>query len=177
MGVPRGGKGVWGERGPECAKFEALFVAQYARLVRGLSVMLGDAEAAADAAQDAFVQAHRHWEQVGSYEDRAAWLWRVALNRASNERRRRRRQAAAVQRLSPVPGAFDHVPDVDLARQVASLPPGQRTVVSLFYVADHSVAEISRLLGVTEGTVKSQLHDGRNRLRVALEVKEEPRGR
>ena len=58
---------------------------------------------------------------------------------------------------------------MDIDRAVMGLPRRQREVVSLFYLADLSVAEVAGVLGVSAGTVKSQLHAARARLRAELE--------
>lgn len=59
--------------------FDELFRAEYPPLVRLLTVACADPEAAADLAQDAFVQLHPHWDEVAGYEDLARWLRRVAV--------------------------------------------------------------------------------------------------
>ena len=59
-------------------------------------------ESAADAVQDAFVQAFRHWGRIRRYDQPALWVRRAAVNRILNQHRSRRRRDAAVDRL-PVP--------------------------------------------------------------------------
>jgi RNA polymerase sigma-70 factor (ECF subfamily) len=150
---------------------EELFRAEYARLVRALAVSAGGAEAAADAVQDAFVQANRHWARIGQYDDPAAWLRRVAVNRISNQRRARRRRTEALPRISIVSPtvATDAHPDLDLRALVAALPAQQRTAVCLYYLADLSVEEVSDAMGVAVGTVKSHLYDARRSLSSGLQ--------
>lgn len=147
--------------------FDAVFRAEYPALVRLLTVTCLDPDAAADLAQDAFVQLHRHWTEVADYDDPARWLRKVALNRARNHRRGRGRRALfLVRRGDELAGgpASDAVPDVDLWRALADLAPGQRAAVALHHLDDRPVAEVAALLGVAEGTVKSQLHDARRAL-------------
>lgn len=150
---------------------EELFRAEYARLVRALSVSAGGAEVAADAVQDAFVQAQRHWSRVAQYDDPAAWLRRVAVNRLSNQCRGRQRRAAALPRISIVSPseAADVQPDLDLRALVATLPVQQRTAVCLYYLADLSVEDVSDAMGIAVGTVKSHLHDARRSLGSSLQ--------
>ena len=52
---------------------------------------------------------------------------------------------------------------------MADLPERMRLAVCLHYLADLSVDDVADALGVASGTVKSNLHDARNRLRPALE--------
>lgn len=152
---------------PTALAFDELFRHEYPRLVRILVVATADRDAAADLAQDAFVQLHRHWDEVSGYEDPGRWLRRVALNRATNHRRGRDRRNRFVARHGPEVAsteAVDAVPDLDLWRALVELPPRQRAVVALHHLDDLPVAEIALLLGVAEGTVKSQLHDARRAL-------------
>lgn len=153
-------------------EFESLFEEVYGPLVRGLSVAAGSLDDAADAVQDAFVQLHRHFRRISRYENPAAWVRRVAVNRVANQHRSRRRRDAAVadlrRRLDAVEGP---TPDrLDLQDALARLSRGQQLVVGLHYLADLPVAEVAELLGVAEGTVKSQLHDARHNLTAAMEV-------
>ena len=62
---------------------------------------------------------------------------------------------------------------LDLRRAVAALPTRMRAAVCLHYLADLSVADVADALGISAGTVKSSLHDARQRLRVSLAVTDE----
>jgi RNA polymerase sigma-70 factor (ECF subfamily) len=144
--------------------FDELFRQHYAPLVRALAVAAGTEEAA-DAVQDAFLQAHRRWARVAGYERPDAWVRRVAVNRLTDVRRRRVRRGRAVERLGA--GIDDAAPapaDLDLRRAVQGLPERQRLAVCLYYIADLSVEEVAETMDVTSGTVKSQLHDARQSL-------------
>jgi RNA polymerase sigma-70 factor (ECF subfamily) len=153
-------------------KFEQLFRQAYPPLVRALAVA-SDEESAADAVQDAFVQLVRHWKKVAGYEDRAAWVRRVAVNRLLNQQRKRRRGRAALERSLPVPADELTPSDIDLADAVRRLPDGQRVMVCLHYLADLTISQVAAAVGRSEGTVKSQLHDARIALRAELEVNED----
>ena len=147
---------------------EELFRAEYARLVRALTVAF-DAESAADAVQEAFLEADRHWGRIGSYADAAAWVRRVAINRATNARRNHRRRTEILASVRPVPTEDLTEALLDLRRAVDDLPEKMRLSVCLHYLAELSVGEVAEALGVSEGTVKSNLHDARSRLRSILE--------
>lgn len=58
---------------------------------------------------------------------------------------------------------------IDLERAIARLPPGARTVLLLHDVEGHLYEDIAKMLGVTVGTVKSQLHRARRLMMEALE--------
>jgi RNA polymerase sigma-70 factor (ECF subfamily) len=130
---------------------------------------------AADAVQDAFVQAVVHWRKVSRYDDPLAWIRRVAINRGHNRRRSRKRQQAVQQRMAaaatvPVPVVEA---DDDLAAMVAALPQQQRLALSLFYFADLSVAEVAHSMELSEGAVKYHLHAARTSLARCLEARDD----
>ena len=145
-----------------------LFDAEYGRLVRSLGVAFDPVDAA-DAVQEAFIEADRRWAEVAQYEDAAGWVRRVAVNRLLNGRRNRRRRREILATIRPV--ADESLADelLDLRRAVAALPDRMRAAVCLHYLSDLSVDAVADALGVSPGTVKSNLHDARNRLRDALE--------
>lgn len=66
------------------------------------------------------------------------------------------------------PTVLDDLPDLDLARAVASLPAQQRAAVALFYLEDLPVEEVAQLLDVSTSTVKQHLHRARARLATLL---------
>ena len=85
IGPPAGGRGVMEGQGT----VDELFDRQYAAIVRALAVAFDDAEGAADAVQEAFIEADRRWT-VSHYDEPAVWIRRVAINRLRNGRRNRR---------------------------------------------------------------------------------------
>ncbi len=157
------------------AGYEDLFRTQYALLVRALTLCTGNPDDAADAAQDAFMQLHRHWTKVARYDDASGWLYRVAVNRALNQRRGRVRQRRTADRVAAnTIDTHDSVrPDDELWNAVRDLPPQQRAVVGLYYLADLDVSAVAAAMGVTPGTVKTHLHEARRRLRSTLEVRDD----
>lgn len=155
------------------AGIEELFDRDYARLVRAFAVAFGT-EAAADAVQEAFIKADRRWGHVGRMDDPASWVRRVALNRLRNGRRNVRRRTEILTGVRMIP-PLDLTDDrLDLQRAIDALPEQMRLTVCLHYLADLPVEEVAVTLGVASGTVKSNLHDARKRLRSQME--EEPRG-
>ena len=69
------------------------------RLVQALTMISLDREAAADAAQEAFIQLFLHWDNISEYRDPVAWLYRVGINRCKDYRRFMSRTARVVERL------------------------------------------------------------------------------
>src|SRR5690606_30724198 len=128
----------------------------------------GDRELAADCVADAFERAYVRWWRIRRYDDPAAWVRRVAINRLRDHARRAERGDRAVRRLhrpEAEPGA-PHL--VELADVLAGLPRQQRVAVALHYVGGLPVAEVAASMGLSEGTVKYHLHAGREKLRPLL---------
>jgi RNA polymerase sigma-70 factor (ECF subfamily) len=142
--------------------FEEFFTATYGRLVGLLFAFLHDRSQAEDAVQDAFASALVRWPVLRGYHDPEAWVRMVAFRRAVDHHRRRARQLRSLTRLGPPPpvppvGA-EHV---DLVRALRKLPPAQREVLVLHYVAELAVERIAADLRLPVGTVKSRLARGR----------------
>ena len=147
---------------------DALFEREYARLVRSLAVAF-DPESAADAVQEAFIVADRKWSRISGLGDPAGWVRRVAVNRLLNGRRNNRRRSEILATIAPVADADLTVELLDLRQAISQLPPKMRLTICLHYLSDLPVEEVAIALEVSPGTVKSNLHDARLRLRQALE--------
>lgn len=150
---------------------EWLFDRHYARLVASLSVAAGSREAAQDAVQEAFVQAHLRWEKIEGYEDPVGWVRRVAVHRISNQHRgtgraRRAMSTLARDRAAEEPPVVDRI---DLARALQALSSQQRLVVALYYLEGLTVEQTAAEMGVSTGTIKTHLSRARAGLRSLLE--------
>ncbi|HUP23118.1 MAG TPA: sigma-70 family RNA polymerase sigma factor [Thermoanaerobaculia bacterium] len=138
--------------------------------------LMGEAEAARDVAQDAWVDIARGLARLDDASLFPAWAYRVVSRRAADairKRARARRLGAAFAAEAPPTddsaGRMEAAADAEpLARAIASLPPEQRAAVALFYVEDFSVAEIAAAMSVPAGTVKTRLMHARAKLRAAL---------
>ena len=150
-------------------EIERLYRKHYRRVVAALSLTYGP-EDAADAVQEAFIQADRKWRRIRTYEDHGAWLARVAINRARNRKRDSLRRAEILQ--NSVNGSRAEGTDLeallDLRRAIELLPPQMRLSVGLFYLADLPIDAVAHVLGVAPGTVKSNLYDARQTLKQLL---------
>jgi len=154
-------------------EFEQFFSANYDAVVAALAAITGDHERAVDATQEAFIKAYSRWPKIRSYDLPGAWVRRIAINASRDsiraERRRRHREQPHLS--SPASLPVERIVGDDFARQLlAGLPRRQREVAALYYLDDRSVGEISSILGVSSGTVKSQLAEARSRMRTSLDV-------
>ena len=160
--------------------FRALVERESAAVLRACQRILGDAHAAEDAAQEAFVTAYRSlatWRGDGPF---GAWLARIAVRIALREARRHR-TVAWIDPVGPalpraVETAIGQGPDpatvairaersASLRAAVARLDEPYRETVALRFFADRSLAEIADQTGRPLGTVKTHLHRGLQRLR------------
>lgn len=144
----------------------------YRRLVGQLYGVCGDLAEAEDVVQEAFARAvgRAGFERLDNPE---AWLRTVAVNVARTRHRRRRLGALLTARSAagddaPL-GAGDTDDRLTLMAALARLPRPQREAIALHHLADLSVAEVARTLGVPDGTVKARLSRGRAALAVLLQ--------
>jgi RNA polymerase sigma-70 factor, ECF subfamily len=159
--------------------FEEFYTGAVGRLLGQLLLVTGDLHEAEEVVQEAFARASVRWAWLRDYDVPEAWVRRVALNLAAERARRLRRQARALLRLGPppqVPAASAEA--LALLEALRTLPMRQRQAIVLYHLVDMPVEEVSRLIGVRPGTVKSLLARGRralaNRLSDAQEVLNPP---
>src|SRR4051812_48463873 len=135
------------------------------RLAYGLS---GDWHAAEDLVQSTFVKLYRRWHRIRP-DSLDAYARRILVNAFLSERHRHRRELVVPElpdRAAP-PGA-DVGDRLVVRRALAALTPRQRAMVVLRHLEDLSITQVADLLGVAEGTVKSQTNRGIQSLREAL---------
>jgi RNA polymerase sigma-70 factor (ECF subfamily) len=144
-----------------------LYHACYRRLVAQVYGFTADLAEAQDVVQEAFARALARPGGLADIDSPEAWLRTVAVNVVRRRWRRRKLLDTILLRDRPVTRLVEAAPGperADLRRAVATLPDAFRQVVVLHYFADLPVDEISRLLDVPAGTVKSRL----SRARAAL---------
>ena len=147
------------------------------RLRRMARVLVGDTDSADDLVGEAIARTLPRWRS-GKVDDGGAYVRRVMVNLASRRWRRRalgrRRDHAALDWLAPQGDAPNAIAERDQTlRAVIALPVRRRAVIVLRFYEDLSLQQIARSLGVSEGTVKSQLSRALEQLRVALKGQEE----
>jgi RNA polymerase sigma-70 factor (ECF subfamily) len=158
----------------------AQIVRAYQRRLFGLMLMMTrDPTAAEELAQDAFVRAFVHPAAYDDHRPFYPWLATIAVRLAQNWLVRRSRTGSsqalescadpASPGIDPLTELITDEEDRALWRSVSVLPSGERTAVLLFYRQEMSVAEIAFALGVSTGTVKTQLSRARKRLRGVVE--------
>lgn len=133
--------------------------------------MSGSRSTGEDLLQEIFLLVHR---KLGSFKGEAAlstWVYRLATNCCLDFLRSRQHklQLASEELDESLPPAVDHgrlrTDRLDIERAIAELPPGYRAAFVLHDVEGFDHAEVARLLGIAEGTSKSQVHKARMKMR------------
>jgi RNA polymerase sigma-70 factor (sigma-E family) len=138
----------------------------------------GDTHLAEDLVQTSLARLYAAWPRVRRGSP-TAYTWRIIVNAHLDEVKRPRwRRERTMAELPDVtePFAVPELPGGDAVRAaLRALPPGTRAAVVLRYWADFSVADTARIMGCSQGTVKSQAAKGIARLRESLGSRQEAR--
>ena len=149
-------------RGSEAA-VEALFDRHWDAIHRAALLVTGDAAAAEDIAQEAFLSALRALDRFDVRRPLGPWLHRIVVNRAIDWCRARTLRAE-VAPVTVEAGAEDERAGAPLGDATVAalqqLPPEQRAVVVLRFLLDMTPGEIARALDLPRGTVNSRLRRG-----------------
>ena len=154
------------------ASFEALVRPWVDDMYRAAAAIVGETDAR-DVTQDALVDAWRGFARLRDPERVRWWLHAIVANRCRKHLRARRSRPRLIAVSSLPEGAEDDrstmLAERDrMDRAFASLPADQRIALALHYALDLSVPQVAAVLSVPDGTVKSRIHAGVERLRAAL---------
>ena len=162
----------------DLAAFETIYRTHSGRLYSVACRMLGNPADAEDLLQEIFLAAHRKLDSFRGESALGTWLFRLATNLCLDHlRSRATRSGQLTDALEDEHGLDDSssrglaertVARMDLERALAQLPPGCRTAFVLHDVEGLEHREVADLLGIAEGTSKSQVHKARLRLRAML---------
>ncbi len=171
---------------PPISEFEDIYETYRSRVWALCLRMTGNPDDAEDLTQETFV---RMFQKLDTFRGESAfctWLRRIAINvvllrfqKASWRRERSIEELTDVNPLTGCPHAkefgqidtelMETIDRVALQRAISQLPPGFRAVFILHDVEGYEHVEISRLMGCSVGTSKSQLHKARLKMRELLE--------
>lgn len=146
-------------QGPD-AEFEAYVRHNRVRLVRLAALLAaGDVGRGEDAVQAALTRVYLAWRRLADPDHIDAYVRRAIVNAVIDEHRRRwnRHEVPTAEHTDiPASSGAGTRPSAEMLTALQSLPPRMRAVVVLRYFEDCSVSESARLLGCSEGNVKSQ---------------------
>lgn len=146
------------------ADFAEFYSGEFPQVYRAAYLVTSDRQAAFDLAQEAFARAFARWRRLSREEWAGGWVMTTALNLA--KRRAREVPSAGSGAVAPGPRGDR----VDLVRALGALPFRQRQALVLHYVGDLPPHAVATVMGVSEGTVKAHLAQGRAALRKKLGV-------
>ena len=162
----------------ELGAFEELYQAHSGRLFSLAVRMLGNPADAEDMLQEIFLSAHRKLDSFRGEAALGTWLYRLAMNQILDHVRSRAARTGqltdGLDDTSLLADAAGHrladraIDRIDLERALAELPEGCRAAFVLHDVEGLEHREVSDVLGIAEGTSKSQVHKARLRLRGLL---------
>ena len=159
---------------------------RYRQLVyRTALAITGDKEAADDLLQDVFLRLYRFAERIDGQRSLEPWLYRMTANLAYTWVKRHSRWVQPLEDLvdwlmaggrnAPYELTEKNDEWLQVQQAVLELPLPQRIVVILYYMNDLSLQEISDVMDVPVGTVKSRLHYGRRALRRSMGLTDDAR--
>ncbi|EJW13232.1 RNA polymerase sigma factor [Rhodovulum sp. PH10] len=151
---------------------QVFYARHHVRVFRFVLRILGDRTKAEDVISDVFIDA---WRQAGQFEGRSAvstWLLAIARHKAYAVLRRRthdpidEEQAAAIEDTADGPEATLATRDRSavLRRCLGALAPAHREIIDLVYYHEKPLAEVARVFGIPENTVKTRLFYARKKL-------------
>ena len=154
-----------------------VFIAQVEReqeALRGflLALCCGNRNDADDLAQDALVKAYL---SLAGYQNKGkfrSWLFKIAYNTFLSHKAGCRTMGSIDEARTLIGGteadsSFEHQ---DLYLALRTLPPKERSAITLFYLNGYSIKEIATITEATEGAVKQQLSRGRDKLKARLQL-------
>ncbi len=160
--------GLAAVRSGDLAAFE-LLMRQHERLVLVTALRLaGNLPDAQDVSQEVFLKLYRNLEKLTSEEAIASWLYRVTVNACHDLRRRRRPENPmeyAGQLASAAADPHQALTEIERSRalelSLRLLPEKERAALVLRDLEGLSTAEVARVLGSSEATVRSQISKAR----------------
>ncbi len=141
----------------------------YAKAMFNISLrIVNNAEEAEEVLQDSFLKA---FEKIASYDQSYAfgsWLKRIVINASLDVLRKRKVVLVSLDDVHIAQEEDeDEEVDYDIAtikKRISELPDGYRTILSLYLFEDHTHKEIAEMLGISEGTSKSQYNRAKKKL-------------
>ena len=164
----------------EQAAFRQL-VERYQDYVFTISMkVLNNRERAEEVAQDVFIKVYR---MLGTFQQKSrfsTWLYTIAYRAALDEVRKKKRTTESIESNDHYLQVADHgysgsdAPlqnedlQIQLQKAINVLKPQDATVITLFYLHERSVQEISTITGLSASNIKTKLHRLREQLKVQL---------
>lgn len=159
--------------------FETLVQPHLTSAFRVAFLIVHDYHLAEDAVQEALWEAYRSLYRYDKRKGASfrAWFIKIVTHRALNMVRRKKKTEEYVDSIDPGQNPLESIlqkeKEQQIWRAIQLMAPKHRSAVILYYYEEFSIAEIAKILGVFEGTVKSRLHKARKLIAEQIQVKNE----
>jgi RNA polymerase sigma-70 factor (ECF subfamily) len=133
-----------------------------------LNLTMGDEMLTDDLAQDTFIKAYvgvRGFKGLSSF---GTWLYRIAYNEFYNHARRHHEEHVEdITRLSDVSTAASDAIDASMTvqRALSELNDNERVAITLFYIEDQPLKQVSKIMQLSEGSVKSLIYRAKGKMK------------
>lgn len=154
--------------------FVALIDKNRMALYRAAKAILHREEDVEDAVQEAVCRAFRQMGSLKQPRYFKTWLTRILIN-CCYDLLRDQKGIVSLELLPEEGREEERETTLDVRETLAALGENDRLILTLYYLNDHSVKDISHLLSISEGAVKQRLVHGRKRFRTAYEIRERER--
>ena len=138
-----------------------------------LALCCGNRDEADDLAQDALVKAYLACSGFRDGGKFRSWLCKIAHNTFLSHRRSQQPPTISIDAVPiealPQRGSGEGASS-DLYLALATLPPKERSAITLFYLNGYSIKEIAAITEASQDAVKQQLSRGRDKLRAILKI-------
>ncbi|HLP54943.1 MAG TPA: RNA polymerase sigma factor [Fluviicola sp.] len=130
---------------------------------------------AQDALQESFINIFRSLHQYSRTSNFKAWIKRIAIHTSLAQHKKKNAKIYSQMTNEITENDFIHTDFIseldadEILFYINKLSPGRKQIFNAYYVEGYSHREIAELLGISEGTSKSQLHDAKKELKLALE--------
>lgn len=147
---------------------------KYADMITRICIMrCGNTEDAKDCFQNVFIKLYTAEKHFETEEYLKAWLIQVAIHQCTDYHRQAWNRKVALEdditKLDIHSGKSDeYEEESELLLMVKKLPDKYKDVLYLYYYEEYSVAQIAKLLGSNENTIKSVLKRGRDKLKIMI---------
>lgn len=139
------------------------------RLLKHAWYLTGDREAAKDMVQEAWIAAMKSFRNLQDSSRFRSWIYKIVTHKCADWVRRCQRQQKCYNEI-PKPQEQEEIQGKDsFYVALNSLNKQHKTVLSLYYLEEMSVAEVAEILDISPGTVKSRLYHAREKLKLKLE--------
>ena len=155
---------------------ERLITEYQTPLLRLCYIQLRDRALAEDAVQETFLKAYRGYDRFRGQSSEKTWLCHIAVNVCRDYRRGswfRHMDRRVTPDMLPEASAEPDGQDIDLTLAIMNLPNKLREAIILYYYYDMGTEEIAEALGIAQSSVSNRLKRGREKLRRALEGRDQ----